>query len=85
METLVMENYLHMLHQIKTQLFYTDLGLYQQYLVLQKIEYNEFQGFWVIFQYFQGSFNFQGLFNKKALQIQVLFKPVGTLKKGKWQ
>ena len=45
METLVMENYLHMLHQIKTQLFYTDLGLYQQYLVLQKIEYNEFQGF----------------------------------------
>ena len=32
-----------MLHQIKAQQFYTDLGLYQQCLVLQKIE--EFKDF----------------------------------------
>ena len=32
-----------MLHQIKAQQFYTDLGLYQRCLVLQKIvEFNEF-------------------------------------------
>ena len=32
----------HLLHQIKTQ-FYTDIGLYQQCLVLQKIvEFKEF-------------------------------------------
>ena len=33
----------HLLHQIKTQQFYTDLGLYQQCLVLQKIvEFKDF-------------------------------------------
>ena len=32
-----------MLHQIKAQQFYTDFGLYQQCLVLQKIvEFNDF-------------------------------------------
>ena len=32
-----------MLHQIKAQQFYTDLGLYQQWLVLQKIvEFKDF-------------------------------------------
>ena len=40
METLVLKN---MLHQIKAQQFYTDLGLYQQCLVLQKIvEFKDF-------------------------------------------
>ena len=33
----------HMLHQIKAQQFYTDSDLYQQFLVLQKIE--EFKHF----------------------------------------
>ena len=52
METLVLENkykivwlYLvqHLLHQIKAQKFYTDLGLYQQCLVLHKIvEFKDF-------------------------------------------
>ena len=34
---------MHMLHQIKAQQFYTDLGLYQQRQVLQNIvEFKEF-------------------------------------------
>ena len=33
----------HLLHQIKAQQFYTDLGLFQQCLVLQKIvEFKDF-------------------------------------------
>ena len=32
----------HMLHQIKAQQFYTDLGLYQQCLVIQKGEFRDF-------------------------------------------
>ena len=52
MEKLVLENeykivmpYLvkHLLHQIRAQQFYTDLDLYQQCLILQKIE--EFKDF----------------------------------------
>ena len=53
MEKLVLENEYkivvplflvqHMLHQIKAQHFYTDLGTYQQCKVLQKIE--EFKDF----------------------------------------
>ena len=66
----------HLLHQIKAQQFYTDLDLYQQCKVLQKIEeFKDFSrplsDFPVLFK----AFNFQGLF-KKALYIQVLFKPV---------
>ena len=65
-----------MLHQIKAQQFYTVLDPYQQYWVLQKIvEFKDFEWF---SSSFQGRFNLQGLF-KEALQIQVLFKPVGTL------
>ena len=45
----------HMLHQIKAQQFYNDLGLYQLWQVLQKIvDFRTFQGIWVIFQYFSG-------------------------------
>ena len=73
MEKLVLENeykivmpYLvkHLLHQIRAQQFYTDLDLYQQCLILQKIE--EFKDFEWVSITFQGRFNFQGLF-KKAL------------------
>ena len=32
----------HLLHQIKAKQFYTDLGLYQRCLVLQKIEFKDF-------------------------------------------
>ena len=36
-----------MLHQIKAQLFYTDLSVYQQYLVLQKmVEFKDFSRLW---------------------------------------
>ena len=34
----------HLLHQIKAQQFYTDLGLFQQCLFLQKIEFKDFSG-----------------------------------------
>ena len=43
-----------MLHQIKAQQFYTDLGLYQQYSVLQKIV--EFKDFSRLLSDFPGHF-----------------------------
>ena len=70
----------HMLHQIKAQQFYNDLGLYQLCQVLQKIvEFKDFSrllcGFPVLFK---ADLIFKGLF-KKAILIQELFKLVQTL------
>ena len=69
-----------MLHQIKVPLFDTDLGL--QKTVLNPPANGKIQGLFKAFErfskYFQGKFNFQGLF-KTVLYIQVLFKPVRTL------
>ena len=43
MKLLCLYSVQHLLHQIKAQQFYTDLGLYQQCLVLQKIvEFKDF-------------------------------------------
>ena len=57
-----------MLHQIKAQQFYTDLGLLST--VLRPTENSRIQGLFQAFELFsstfQGRFNFQGLF-KKAL------------------
>ena len=80
---------------IKTPHFYTDLDL--QNTVLNPLANGKiqglfktfecflstFQGLWVFFSStFQGKFYFQGLF-KTVLYIQVLFKPVRTLKQCK--
>ena len=75
MEILVLENsmkllclYLvqHMLHQIKAQQFYTDLGLLST--VLSPTENSRIQGLFKAFELFsstfQGRFNFQGCFKK---------------------
>ena len=68
----------HMLHQIKAQQFYNDLGLYQSTVLQKIVEFKDFsrhensriQGLFKAFEWFsstfQGRFNFQGLF-KKAL------------------
>ena len=64
----------HMLHQIKAQQFYTYLDLHQQCKAQKKtVKFKDFSNP-------QGRFNIEGLF-KKALYIQVLFKPVQTLVK----
>ena len=59
---------------------YTYLGLLST--VLSSTENSKIQGLFKAFDLFsssfQGRFNFQGLF-KKALLIQLLFKPVHTL------
>ena len=69
----------HMLHQIKTSQFYTDLGL-QEHLNPPENGKNQglFKDFECFSSTFQGKFNFQGLF-KTVLYIQVLFKSVRTL------
>ena len=55
--------------------------------VLSPTENSRIQGLFKAFEWFsstfQGRFNFQGLF-KKALYIQVLFKPKGTLLDQLW-
>ena len=71
-----------MLHQIKApQFVFTDLGL--QKTALNPRENGKIQGLFKAFECFsntlQGKFYFQGLF-KAVLSIQVLFKPVGTLR-----
>ena len=61
--------------------FYTDSGL--QKTVLNHLGNGNIQGLYKAFQcfssIFQGKFYFQGLF-KIVLYIQVLFKPVRTLR-----
>ena len=56
----------HMLHQIKAQQFYTDLGLLST--VLSSTENSRIQGLFKAFEWFsrtfQGIYNFQGLFKK---------------------
>ena len=63
---------------------YTDLGLLT---VLITHVNGKIQGLFKAFECFpstfQGKFNFQGLF-KTVLYIQVLFKPVRTLRELKW-
>ena len=69
-----------MLHQIKTQQFYTDLGLYQQCLVLKKIV--EFKDFSRLLSDFLVLFKADLIFmdfSRKPSKFQVLFKPVRTL------
>ena len=71
----------HMLHQMKALQFYTDLG--HQKPVLDPPVNGKIQGLFKAFECFsstfQGKSNFQGLF-KTNQYIQVLFKPVRTLK-----
>ena len=66
----------HMLHQIKAQQFYTNLGIKR---LLNPPVNCKIQGLFKVFECFsstfQGKFYFQGLF-KTVLYIQVLFKPV---------
>ena len=58
----------HLLHKIKVQQFYTDLGIYQQCLVLQKIvEIEDFSRLWVIFQYFSRQISFSRTFQERPL------------------
>ena len=67
----------HLLQQLKAQQVNTDLDPYQKCSVLQlKVAFEHFLKLLSDFSStFQGIFNFQGLF-KKALDNQVLFKPV---------
>ena len=74
----------HMLHQIKAQQFYNDLGLLST--VLCPTENSRIQGLFKGFKWFsstfQGRFNFQGLFQESLLNsstIQACANP-GSLK-----
>ena len=69
-----------MLHQIKAQQFYNDLGLYQLWQVLQKIvEFKDFPRFLSDFPVpFKDDLNFKD-FSWKPSKVQALIKPVRTL------
>ena len=70
-----------MLHQIKAPQSYNNLGLQR---LLNPPVNDKIQGLFMAFECFsstfQGKFNLQGFF-KTVLYIQVLFKPVRSLKK----
>ena len=70
----------HMLHLIWAQQFYTDLVLYLQCYVLQKlVEFKDFARLLSDFPVlFKADLIFKD-FSRRPSKIQVLFKPVGTL------
>ena len=58
----------HLLHQIKTQQFYSDLDLYQLCKLLQKIEeFKDFSRPFVIFKYFSRHIIFSRTFQESTL------------------